>query len=287
MVVDAVAPSLVLPGLAELEALLEALVDRRREPLDPLRGQLGRQGVGRELRPPEDLVGPRAADAGERTLVAEERVQPARVRGEDLPEPDGAEAERIGAEVCQVGLQDVRLVEPDAGLLARARLGEDEGAPVREGKPERGLRGLLPAGPDVAEPSGGHQVHVENELAVVGGEEQVLAAPARAREPTALEGGERRVERLHRRDVRGPGPLDRRRGYRAVERAAESLDLGKLWHEARVAPAAGRTGSSAADGSPKPRSRPSRGPSQHSVATPCAACEELEFPLCDGSLPFL
>ena len=56
-------------------------------------------------------------------------------------------------------------------------LGEDELAAVREAEPEhRRLRALGARG-EVAEPPGAHQVHAQDELAVLGREEQVLAAP--------------------------------------------------------------------------------------------------------------
>jgi hypothetical protein len=69
---------------------------------------------------------------------------------------------------------------------------------------------------------------VEDELAVRGREEQVLAAPPGAGEPPALQRGERRVERLQRRNVSRARLLDRERGDGAVERSPIRLNLGKL-----------------------------------------------------------
>jgi hypothetical protein len=69
-------------------------------------------------------------------------------------------------------------------------------------------------------------VHEQDELAVLGREEEPFRAPPGAREPPALERGERRVEGLERRDVRRPGLLDRECGNRAVERATPGLHLG-------------------------------------------------------------
>jgi hypothetical protein len=69
---------------------------------------------------------------------------------------------------------------------------------------------------------------VEDELAVVGGEEEVLAAAACAREAPAIERPERRVERLQRRNVRRPCLGDRRARERLVERPPCRLYLGKL-----------------------------------------------------------
>jgi hypothetical protein len=71
-------------------------------------------------------------------------------------------------------------------------------------------------------------VDVEDELVVVRREEEMLAAPAGAREPPTLERRERRVVRLQRGDVRRAGPLDRERGDRVVEDAPVRLDLRKL-----------------------------------------------------------
>jgi hypothetical protein len=69
---------------------------------------------------------------------------------------------------------------------------------------------------------------VQDELSVLGREQEVLAAPARSGEAPPIERRERRLDRLERRDVRRPGPLDRRRRDGPVERAAPSLDLWQL-----------------------------------------------------------
>ena len=96
---DAVGLRVVGAALAQLEAARELVVHRRREPLDLLVREVGRERVRRELRRVEDLVRPRAADAGDRALVAEQRVQPARLAAQDLAELVGVEAERLRAEV--------------------------------------------------------------------------------------------------------------------------------------------------------------------------------------------
>ncbi len=70
----------------------------------------------------------------------------------------------------------------------------------------------------------------QDELLVLGREEQPLAAALGAREPPALERGEGRVERLQRRDVGGPGLLDRKRAHGIVEGAPQGLHLGQLRH---------------------------------------------------------
>ena len=70
----------------------------------------------------------------------------------------------------------------------------------------------------------------QNELAVLGREEQPLAPPLGACQPTALERRQRRVERLQRGDVRGAGFLDRERPHRVVQAAPPRLHLRQLGH---------------------------------------------------------
>ena len=103
--VDAVDRGVALAGLAEDERALEVLVDRRREPLGLLGREIGRELEGRELREPEDLVRVRAADARERALVAQERMELAALAAEDLAEPLGAEPERVGPEMRELGVE--------------------------------------------------------------------------------------------------------------------------------------------------------------------------------------
>ena len=74
------------------------------EPLDLLVAELRGERERRELRAVEDLVGVGAADPGERPLVAEQRVEPPVVAGEDLAEPLGAEPQCFGADVGELGL---------------------------------------------------------------------------------------------------------------------------------------------------------------------------------------
>ena len=62
----------------------------------------------------------RSADAGERALVAQERVQPPVVAGEDLAQPLDAEPERLRAEVRQLGLRLLRGLEPHPRPLLRS-----------------------------------------------------------------------------------------------------------------------------------------------------------------------
>ena len=130
---------------AEFQAGGEELADSRREELDLLVAELRRERVGRELRPVQDLVRPGAADAGERPLVAQERMQPARLAAGDLGELGGGDPIRFRAEVRDLGFEVVRPVEADPCPLLRAALGQDQLAAVLEAEPERGrLRALRP-----------------------------------------------------------------------------------------------------------------------------------------------
>ena len=69
---------------------------------------------------------------------------------------------------------------------------------------------------------------VQNEAAVVGGEEEVLATPASACEPPLLERCERWVERLQRGDVSRACRLDHGSAHPLVEGTPKSLNLGEL-----------------------------------------------------------
>jgi hypothetical protein len=68
-------------------------------------------------------------------------------------------------------------------------------------------------------------VHHEHEPAVVRREQEALGTPVDAKR-AAVECPQRRVDRLQRRDVRGAGVLDRRRGDERVELTAPCLDFG-------------------------------------------------------------
>ena len=70
----------------------------------------------------------------------------------------------------------------------------------------------------------------QDELAVGGREEEALAAALHAAELPALEGLQRRVERLQRRDVRRAGLRDREGRDRVIELASPRLHLRELRH---------------------------------------------------------
>ena len=117
--VDEVDVLVALAGDPELERAGEVVLDRRREALDLVLVELVRESEGRELRPVQDLVRVRAPDPGERPLVAQERVQPPVVAGQDLAQLLGSQPDRLGAQVRELGLGLLRRLEPDAGALLR------------------------------------------------------------------------------------------------------------------------------------------------------------------------
>src|SRR6185437_16348067 len=113
-------------ALPELEAAGELRVDRVGEARDLLVQEVGRELVGRELRGMKDLVRPGAADAGDRALVAEERVEAAGVALEDLAELLCREAEGFRAEVVDLCRCLFGREQPDSGALFLRVLREDE-----------------------------------------------------------------------------------------------------------------------------------------------------------------
>ena len=134
----------------------------------------------------------------------------------------------------QLGLERLGVEEPDLGALLGPALGEHERAAVLEREAKGGRLRLLRAGLVEAQPPGAHQMDVEDELAVLGREEEVLAAAAGARQRPAVERVERGVERLQRGDVRRAGLRNGRGSDALVERASKGLDLGKLGHRFRL-----------------------------------------------------
>src|SRR5207302_6560081 len=109
-----------------------------------------------------------------------------------------SDAERVGPEVPDLRLRSLGREQPDAGALSPRVLGEHEPRAAGELERERRCLRALLAGLQELQPAGGHQVDDEDELAVLGREEQALAAALRATEATSLQCGERRVEGLQR-----------------------------------------------------------------------------------------
>ena len=179
----------------------------------------------------EDLVRPRAADAGDHALVAQERVQPARFAGEDLAEPLRAEPERLRPEVRELGLGRLGREQPDSGALLRAGLGEHELGAALEARRNAGVFGPFSPARRYRRRPARHQVDEQDELAVLGREEQPLRAPLRAGEPAALE--RRRAAGRYVFSVAmcaGPAFSIGKAETRAVERPAPRLHLRQFRH---------------------------------------------------------
>ena len=144
---------------------------------------------------------------------------------QDLAELDGVEAEGLRAEVRELLRDCLGGEEPDARALLLRVLGQDELRAALELEAERRRLRARFAGAQRLQPAGGHQVHDQHELAVLGREEQPLATALGPPEAPALELLERRVEGLQRRDVRRPGLRDRERGHRVIQPAPPRLHL--------------------------------------------------------------
>src|SRR4029453_12615317 len=173
-----------------------------------------RRGLeGRKPRSEKDLVRVCTADSGDCALVAQEGMELPTLARQDLGGRGGIELKSVGTEVPEVLVELLRADEPDTGPLLLPSLGEDELAAVRESQAEHRRLRRLATRRDVAEPSRAHQMNAEHEIDALDREEEVLAAPARALEASAVELGERRRERLQRRDVGRPCLLDRRPGH--------------------------------------------------------------------------
>src|SRR5213595_1088540 len=130
----------------------------------------------------KDLVRPGSADARDQPLVAQQRVQPPRLAVDDLAEPLRPEPERLRAEMRELCFRRLRRQQPDARALLPGVLAEHEPRAALELEGERRRLGALLAGPEELEPTRGHQVDEEHELAVVGREEEALSAPLGAAE---------------------------------------------------------------------------------------------------------
>jgi hypothetical protein len=201
-------------------------VNHRGKGCDLVVVELRRDAKRREACLPENLVRVRASDAGQRALVAKQRVELSPFTAQDPRERGRVELERVRPEVRQLLVKGGRREQPDAGTLLRAGLGEEQLAAVRESHLEHRLGRALLAQREVAEPARAHQMHPEHEPAVDGREEEVLAASPCAGERSSFERARRWVERFQRRDVPRSGDLDRRARDQRVELAHPGLDLG-------------------------------------------------------------
>ena len=158
-------------------------------------------------------------------MVAKQGVQTAGLTAQDLAELDGVEAQGLRAEIRELFRGRLGTEEPDPCALLPRILGQDELRSALELEAERrGLRtGVARA--QRLEPPGRHQVNHQDELAVLGREEQALAAALGSPEAAALEGLERRVERLQGRDMRRPRLRDRERRDRVIQPAPPRFHL--------------------------------------------------------------
>ena len=84
-----------------------------------------------------------AADARDRALIAQERVELAPLPLQDLGERGGVELERVRPEVGEIGVELLRRHEPDAGPFLLARLRQYELAAVGEAQAEHRRLGAL------------------------------------------------------------------------------------------------------------------------------------------------
>jgi hypothetical protein len=193
--------------------------------------ELGALAEGRELAAPEDLVHPGAPDPGHNALVAQQRVEVARLvhaLGEVVLVGGGP---RVGAEgghgLVVVDLGGREQLGP--GALLGAELAQAQLPPVLE--PHEQARGAVPQRGPVApqlEPPGGHEVHEQRELSRL--DHEHLPRAPHPRQLAARERLERRVEGLHRDHPRGERGLDPRAPRSAVEPPRGDLDLGQLGH---------------------------------------------------------
>src|SRR5579884_913680 len=234
LVVDSVGLGVAGACKPQLEPARHLFADRGRQARGFRLVELRRERVRGKPRRPEDLVRPGAADAGDQPLVAQQRVQPPRIGGEDARDVLVRHRVGLGAEVRQLVADLVRPQQPDARALLRPGLGQLQLAPVREPHAEHRRLRALTAGGHVPQPACAHQMDHHDELAVVRRQEEALRAPLDTAEALAVERRERRLDRLQRRDVRRPRALDRELPDEWVQLAAPRLHLRQLGHDGSV-----------------------------------------------------
>ena len=126
----------------------------------------------------------------------------------------------------ELGLRLLGRQEPDPGPLLLAGLGQHELRAALEAQAESGrLRPFL-SRLQIAQAPGRHQVDEQDELAVLGREEQPFRATLGSGQAPPLQRRQRRVDRLQRRDVRRPGLLDRKAETGSFQLPAPGLHLG-------------------------------------------------------------
>jgi L-asparaginase II len=228
--VDPIDVPITLPARAELERPRKVVTDRPNESLDLLTRQSCGESKRRQPAPVQDLVGVRAADTRDRTLVAEERMELALTRSQDRRQPIPVQLQSVRSKMGEIGFDLFRRRQPDAGSLLLPGLGQHECAAACEAEAER--RPPRPAciGVEKAQPAGSHQVDAKDELPIVGGEEDVLPPTPRTRKEPPFERGERRVNGFERGNVRRSDALDTRSADERIELTYPRLDLGQLRH---------------------------------------------------------
>src|SRR5262249_48386486 len=117
LVVHAIGLLVVCARQAQLEAAVHLAPDRIRQAFEVVARDLARQCIRRKLGDREDLVGPRAADAGDQARVAEQRVRAARIGREDARNAPGAQGVRLWAEMRELGLRSLGAKEPNPGAF--------------------------------------------------------------------------------------------------------------------------------------------------------------------------
>ena len=157
-------------------------VERLVQALDLLGVELGALAEGRQPRLPEDLVDPGAADAGDRPLVAQQRMQVARLVDQRRELLERRRGPGLGPERRDhLVLGDrVRRQQLRPGPLLGAELAQPQLAPVLE--PDQEPRGpVAQRGPLVEDlqPPGRHQVDQQRQVAEL--DDGHLADPAHAR----------------------------------------------------------------------------------------------------------
>ena len=179
--------------------------------------ELAEDGVGRQARVVERVVGVAAADAGDRPLVPKDRVDPAAV-GALAEERRGLVRERLRAEGGERTLVAGR-ERPHARLPLLPELLDQERRPLGEPEPRhraprlRRLRRRL----DV-EPASLREMH-EHPIAAFEVEDQVLPPPADAPRAAPHELGGPRRHGLQRGELQEVEALERRSADGVVQRA--------------------------------------------------------------------
>ena len=172
------------------------------QPLDLLVRQRRAVGVGRQPRVVQDLVRIGAADAGDRALVAQERVQAVWMLLERAAQRGRVErrVERLRAEVRELGGGRLRRQQPDGGPALAARFAHRQlGAAGEPDREHRRLRVRRPHG----EPPGGHQVKHQHgavrrlEQQALGAAPDVGEAAARQRNDHPMPFQRRATQRPH------------------------------------------------------------------------------------------